>query len=59
MTTSGRAILDGMISTQAIWITYLDDFKLLMLLSLLVIPLLLVIKPPAMTTQNDHGPWLE
>ncbi len=59
MTASGRALLDGMITTQATWIAYLDDFKLLMLLSLAVIPLLLVIKPPAITSQNDHGPVLE
>lgn len=58
-TASGRAMLDGMISTQATWIAYLDDFKLLMLLSLAVMPLLLVIKPPKMTVRNDHGPVLE
>jgi DHA2 family multidrug resistance protein len=58
-TVSGRAILDGMISTQAVWIAYLDDFKLLMLLSLAVMPLLLVIEPPASIVQDDHGPVLE
>ncbi|MCU1760928.1 hypothetical protein NTD84_14545 [Pseudomonas sp. 14P_8.1_Bac3] len=59
VTESGRAMLDGMISTQALWIAYLDDFKLLMLLSLAVMPLLLIIKPPAMIARDDHGPVLE
>lgn len=58
-TANGRAVLDGMISTQAIWIAYLDDFKLLMLLSLAVMPLLLLIKTPAKDLRNDHGPLLE
>lgn len=58
-TANGRAVLDGMISTQASWIAYLDDFKLLMLLSLAAMPLLLLIKTPAIALRNDHGPVLE
>ncbi|PPA01929.1 EmrB/QacA family drug resistance transporter [Pseudomonas sp. MWU12-2312b] len=45
MVASGRATLDAMITVQASWVAYLDDFKLLMLLSLAVMPLLLIIKP--------------
>lgn len=59
LTASGRATLDGMISKQASWIAYIDDFKLLMLLSLAVMPLLLVIKPATSVSNNDHGPVLE
>ena len=45
LTASGRALLDSMITTQASWVAYIDDFKLLMLLSLAVMPLLVVIRP--------------
>lgn len=59
LTVSGRAMLDSMVSTQASWIAYIDDFKLLMVLSLVVMPLLLVIKPPRELPSSDHGPVLE
>ncbi|WP_259741001.1 hypothetical protein [Pseudomonas poae] len=38
---------------------YIDDFKLLMALSLAVMPLLLVIKPGIKASADDHGPVLE
>ena len=41
-TDGGRAALDAMITTQAQIIAYIDDFKLLMIATLVVIPLLLV-----------------
>jgi DHA2 family multidrug resistance protein len=59
MTASGRAMLDGLISKQAAWVAYIDDFKLLMVLSLLVMPLLVFIKPNAAPPARDHGPVLE
>jgi DHA2 family multidrug resistance protein len=43
-TDGGRAALDAMITTQAQIIAYIDDFKLLMIATLVVIPLLLVFK---------------
>jgi DHA2 family multidrug resistance protein len=43
-TDSGRAALDAMIMTQAQIIAYIDDFKLLMIATLAVIPLLIVFK---------------
>jgi MFS transporter, DHA2 family, multidrug resistance protein len=43
-TDGGRAALDAMITTQAQIIAYIDDFKLLMIATLAVIPLLLVFK---------------
>jgi DHA2 family multidrug resistance protein len=46
-TDAGRAALDAMITRQAQIIAYIDDFKLLMIATLLVIPLLIVFKKPA------------
>jgi DHA2 family multidrug resistance protein len=43
-TDGGRAALDAMITTQSQIIAYIDDFKLLMIATLIVIPLLLVFK---------------
>ena len=43
-TAGGRAALDAMITAQAQIIAYVDDYKLLMLATLAVIPLLLVFK---------------
>jgi DHA2 family multidrug resistance protein len=43
-TDGGRAALDAMITTQAQIIAYIDDFKLLMIATLAVIPLLVVFK---------------
>jgi DHA2 family multidrug resistance protein len=45
-TDAGRAALDAMITRQAEIIAYIDDFKLLMIATLLVIPLLIVFKKP-------------
>jgi MFS transporter, DHA2 family, multidrug resistance protein len=43
-TDAGRAALDAMITRQAQTIAYLDDFKLLMIATLAVIPLLFFFK---------------
>jgi MFS transporter, DHA2 family, multidrug resistance protein len=43
-TDAGRAALDAMITRQAQIIAYIDDFKLLMIATLIVIPLLIVFK---------------
>jgi DHA2 family multidrug resistance protein len=43
-TDAGRAALDAMITRQAQIIAYVDDFKLLMIATLAVIPLLIVFK---------------
>jgi len=47
MTAAGRAALDAVITRQAEIIAYIDDYKLLMIATLVVIPLLLVFKRPA------------
>ena len=42
-TDSGKAMLDGIITQQAALIAYLNDFKLLMVLTLLMVPLVMLI----------------
>src|SRR5882762_3740348 len=44
VTAAGRAALDAMITHQAQIIAYIDDYKLLMIATLAVVPLLLVFK---------------
>jgi DHA2 family multidrug resistance protein len=55
LTAAGRAALDSMITLQAVTIAYIDDFKLLMLLSLAVIPLVLLLRKPATPVAMDHS----
>lgn len=43
-TAAGRAALDGVITKQATIIAYVNDFKLLMLVSLVVIPLVFLLR---------------
>jgi len=47
MTAMGRAALDAMITQQAQIIAYIDDYKLLMIATLAVVPLLMVFKKSA------------
>jgi DHA2 family multidrug resistance protein len=42
-TDTGRAMLDGIVTQQAALIAYLNDFKLLMFLTLAMVPLVLLI----------------
>ncbi len=42
-TDIGRALLDAIVTQQAAMLAYLNDFKLLMVLTLAVIPLVLVV----------------
>jgi DHA2 family multidrug resistance protein len=53
-TAAGRAALDAMITTQAQIIAYIDDYKLLMIATLVVIPLLLVFKRPPRGSASEH-----
>jgi DHA2 family multidrug resistance protein len=52
-TAAGRAALDAMITQQAQIIAYIDDFKLLMIATLVVIPLLIVFEK-ASSRGEDH-----
>jgi len=47
LTAAGRAALDAMITQQAQIIAYIDDYKLLMIATLALIPLLIVFKKAA------------
>jgi MFS transporter, DHA2 family, multidrug resistance protein len=46
MTAAGRAALDALITQQAQIIAYIDDYKLLMIATLAIMPLLLIFTPP-------------
>jgi DHA2 family multidrug resistance protein len=46
LTAAGRAALDAVITRQAQIIAFIDDYKLLMIATLAVIPLLMVFKKP-------------
>ena len=54
-TASGAAFLDVSITQQAAMIAYIDDFWLMLFLTLAVMPLLLLIRPPprAMTPEAE------
>ena len=58
-TDAGRAALDAMITRQAQIIAYLDDFKLLMIATLVVIPLLIVFKQASGGGGEDHTVLVE
>jgi MFS transporter, DHA2 family, multidrug resistance protein len=53
-TAAGRAALDTMITQQARIIAYIDDYKLLMIATLLVIPLLIVFKRATTSDGTGH-----
>jgi DHA2 family multidrug resistance protein len=51
--TTGAAALDGMINQQSAMIAYLNDFRLMLYLTLAVIPLLLFIRAPKHAPVGD------
>jgi DHA2 family multidrug resistance protein len=53
-TAGGRAALDAMITTQAQIIAYIDDYKLLMIATLAVLPLLMVFKKSRGPRDGEH-----
>jgi len=59
MTDVGRAALDAMVTQQAQIIAYIDDFKLLMIVTLAAIPLIIVFKKPPSGTNADHTMVIE
>jgi DHA2 family multidrug resistance protein len=58
-TASGRAALDQVIQTQASIISYIDDFKLMMILSLGALPLVLLLRRAASEASSDHAMVME
>jgi DHA2 family multidrug resistance protein len=59
VTAAGRAALDALVTRQAEIIAYIDDYKLLMIATLIVIPLLIVFKKPPNASRADHAVGLE
>jgi DHA2 family multidrug resistance protein len=53
-TASGRAALDQVVQMQAAIISYIDDFKLMMILSLAAIPLVLLLRSAPSAESGDH-----
>ena len=53
-TAAGRAALDTVITTQAQIIAYIDDYKLLMIATLAVIPLLIVFRKPSASRRGGN-----
>jgi DHA2 family multidrug resistance protein len=58
-TAAGRAALDGVVTLQATIISYMDDFKLMMILSLAAIPLVLLLRKPSVPAKVDHSAVME
>ncbi|MDX8525403.1 DHA2 family efflux MFS transporter permease subunit [Mesorhizobium sp. MSK_1335] len=58
-TAAGRAALDGLVTLQATIISYVDDFKLMMILSLAAIPLVLLLRKPSTPAKVDHSAAME
>jgi DHA2 family multidrug resistance protein len=54
MTAVGRAALDAVITQQAQVIAYIDDYKLLMVATIAVLPLLIVFKKTSSGPGTDH-----
>jgi len=54
ITAAGRAALDAVVTRQAQIIAYIDDYKLLMIATLAVIPLLIVFKKASGGDGPDH-----
>jgi DHA2 family multidrug resistance protein len=58
-TAGGRAALDQVVQTQASIISYIDDFKLMMILSLAVLPLVLLLRSAPTSSESDHAMVME
>jgi DHA2 family multidrug resistance protein len=57
-TQAGPALINNEITRQASMIAYVDDYRLMMLMTMAVIPMLLLIRPPkasAAPAQVDHA----
>ena len=58
-TAGGRAMLDSVITNQATIISYMDDFKLLMIMSVACMPLVLLLRKPRVAPAVDHSAVME
>jgi DHA2 family multidrug resistance protein len=48
------ALIDGMVNQQAAMIAYIDDFKLMLWITILAIPMLLLMRPPKRAKQGPQ-----
>ncbi len=53
-TAHGAAAVNAMVSRQAAWIAYLDDFHVMMILTLLAVPLVLLLRKAAPSRGAPH-----
>ena len=58
-TAAGRAALDQVVQMQASIISYIDDFKLMMILSLAAVPLVLLLRSAPASADSDHAIVME
>ncbi len=56
---SGVAALDAAVTQQAVMIAYVDDFRLMLVLTLLVIPIIFLVQTPRATTTIDTHAVME
>jgi DHA2 family multidrug resistance protein len=56
---AGRAALDAVVTNQALIIAYIDDYKLLMIATLAVMPLLIIFTKPPRAAAGDHMQAME
>jgi DHA2 family multidrug resistance protein len=54
LTAAGRAALDAVVGEQALIISYIDDYKLLLIATLAAIPLLIVFRRPSTAGGGGH-----
>jgi MFS transporter, DHA2 family, multidrug resistance protein len=59
LTAAGRAALDSLVTLQAVVISYIDDFKLLMILSIAAAPLVLLLRRPKEAPALDLSAVIE
>jgi DHA2 family multidrug resistance protein len=59
VSAAGRAALDAVVTRQAQIIAYIDDYKLLMIATLAVIPLLIIFTKPPRDVGTDHMQAME
>ena len=56
---TGRAALDAVVTRQAQIIAYIDDYKLLMIATVAVLPLLVIFTKPSRDVAGDHMQAME
>ncbi|MBP0580710.1 DHA2 family efflux MFS transporter permease subunit [Labrys sp. LIt4] len=59
LSAAGQTMLDGMVGQQATIIAYINDFKLMMLLTLAAMPLVFFLRKAAKPAEMDHSMAME